>query len=262
MTGSSPPKWQRSSIGITPLTVRPRPGSRLAKKYDVVGTGTPPAEKRASNGAQVNIIFPGIGDKGREEGAEGRGSSGSRRAAAGRVCSVCTRASADYSCPRCLVGYCSSKCYKVRHRVGCATSSRCYIRLVLYRYQLHLQPQQKLHLFIPNFPHTLVHKEYPGLFVYYLSGITTGAAVGCHASIVYTSKYTAVSCLVPLFPLFFLFFFFPGGLSFSSFSLPAPSVFSLSMYLGCWRPYVVHVVSSTVRWHGMVLHCLLPSQHL
>lgn len=115
MTGSSQPEWQRSSIGITPLTVKPRAGSRRVKKFDVVGAGTARAEKQASNGAQVNIIFPGIGDRGGEEGVEGGGSSGSRQAAAGRVCSVCTRASADYSCPRCLIGYCSSKCYKVRH---------------------------------------------------------------------------------------------------------------------------------------------------
>lgn len=132
MTGSSQPEWQRSSIGITPLTVRPRPGSRRVKKFDVVGTGTARAEKQAINGAQVNIIFPGIGDRGGEGGAEGGGSSGSRQAAAGRVCSVCTRASADYSCPRCLIGYCSSKCYKVRHH--CSSSCLCNNELCIYQY--------------------------------------------------------------------------------------------------------------------------------
>ena len=143
MTGSSQPDWQRSSIGITPVTVRPRPGSRRVKKFDVVGTGTARAEKQAIGGAQVNIIFPGIGDRGGGVRAEGGGSSGSRQAAAGRVCSVCTRASGDYSCPRCLIRYCSSKCYKVRHHSSsclCATTSSVCIR------------QHHLHLFSTNFP--------------------------------------------------------------------------------------------------------------
>lgn len=100
-------QWQRSSIGITPVTVRPRPGTRRIKKQDVVGTEiiTKNAHPHALGGA-------GAAGGRREGGTEG----------AGRVCSVCARASADYSCPRCLIGYCSSNCYKVR----CPSSS--YIR--------------------------------------------------------------------------------------------------------------------------------------
>lgn len=92
-------QWQRSSIGITPVTVRPRPGTRRIKKQDVVGTEiiTTKAHPHALRGA-------GAAGGSRESGTEGTG----------RVCSVCTRASADYSCPRCLIGYCSSNCYKVR----------------------------------------------------------------------------------------------------------------------------------------------------
>ncbi|CAM9785051.1 unnamed protein product [Ectocarpus sp. 6 AP-2014] len=63
---------------------------------------------------ELKVVVPG------RAGAEGEGvtlaAAGAGRG--GRVCSVCARASADYSCPRCLVGYCSSKCYKV-HGSSC-----------------------------------------------------------------------------------------------------------------------------------------------
>ncbi|CAM9517178.1 unnamed protein product [Ectocarpus sp. 4 AP-2014] len=63
---------------------------------------------------ELRVVVPG------RAGEEGEGTTLAAAGAGrgGRVCSVCARASADYSCPRCLVGYCSSKCYKV-HGAGC-----------------------------------------------------------------------------------------------------------------------------------------------
>eukprot|EP00903_Cladosiphon_okamuranus_P010889 g10285.t1 len=124
--------WQRSSIGITPLTVRRRAGLRRVTKIDVAGATLPAA---AAGINQVSSHTPLITAPARRAG-EGAGISGdvvlsssssTRPLAAGkaggtvgvsRVCSVCARASADYSCPRCLVGYCSSKCYKA-HGSSC-----------------------------------------------------------------------------------------------------------------------------------------------
>ncbi|CAN0378528.1 unnamed protein product, partial [Ectocarpus sp. 8 AP-2014] len=124
-------EWRRSTVGITPLSVRPRAGQRRVKKYDVEGAAVAAAVSGAeasppmAAGAQgkkdatdksneLRVVVPG------RAGAEGDGvtlaAAGAGRG--GRVCSVCARASADYSCPRCLVGYCSSKCYKV-HGSGC-----------------------------------------------------------------------------------------------------------------------------------------------
>lgn len=137
MTDSSQPEWKRSSIGITPLTVRPRAGSRRIKKFDVVGTGT--TEQQASNGAHVNIIFPGVSDR-------GGGAGTSLQADGRRVCSVCTRASADYSCPRCLIGYCSSKCYKVRYSSSCVTRSSILYRF-FYRRQSRPLPVRYRYIF-------------------------------------------------------------------------------------------------------------------
>lgn len=113
-------EWRRSPIGITPLSVRPRAGQRRVKKYDVEGAAAaasgadapPPmaglqGKKDSSNA--LKVVVPGrVGNKG--EGVTLAAAGAGRE---GRVCSVCARASADYSCPRCLVGYCSSKCYKV-----------------------------------------------------------------------------------------------------------------------------------------------------
>lgn len=123
-------KWQRSSIGITPLTVRPRAGQRRVSKFDVTGDNLPgPAapEVQGQSGGSTRrsnplIIAPasaaGEGDGRAERVVLTSSSASSSAAVAGRapgarVCSVCTRASADYSCPRCLIGYCSSTCYKV-----------------------------------------------------------------------------------------------------------------------------------------------------
>ncbi|CAM9450471.1 unnamed protein product [Ectocarpus fasciculatus] len=116
-------EWRRSPIGITPLSVRPRAGHRRVKKYDVEGAAaagadaSPPmaagVQGKRDNSNALKVVVPG------RAGAEGEGvtlaAAGAGRE--GRVCSVCARASADYSCPRCLVGYCSSKCYKVHGSV-------------------------------------------------------------------------------------------------------------------------------------------------
>ncbi len=132
MTSSAEDKWdwQPSPIGITPLSIRPRAGKRRVQKFDVNGGAASPAVG-AAPGLQGNPADGGDGAGGnnpyrivvpaRPGGGEGRGeglapsfsTSSSARPAARRVCSVCVRASADYSCPRCLIGYCSSKCYKV-----------------------------------------------------------------------------------------------------------------------------------------------------
>lgn len=126
-------KWQRSSIGITPLTVRPRAGQRRVNKFDLTGDtlsgpaapdvqGQSGSERSSTNPLIVAPARPGEGE-GRAEGVvlsssstrpfavEGTGVAGAR------VCSVCARAVADYSCPRCLIGYCSSKCYKVSQSI-------------------------------------------------------------------------------------------------------------------------------------------------
>ena len=134
MTGSAQDNWlwKPSSIGITPLTVRPRAGKRHVTKHDLNGDAVAvPAVGGPGLQGQSAASGCGGGDGGRgvdpfkivvparvREG-DGRGPEGaaplisSTRPSNGRVCSVCTRASADYSCPRCLIGYCSSKCYKV-----------------------------------------------------------------------------------------------------------------------------------------------------
>eukprot|EP00752_Nemacystus_decipiens_P002452 g2309.t1 len=121
-------KWRRSSIGITPLTVRPRAGQRRVSKFDLTGDNVPgraAPDVQGQTGRKGSInpltIAPARrvgGEDGRVEGvvlppSSTRSSAGfTGRAAGARVCSVCARASADYSCPRCLIGYCSSKCYK------------------------------------------------------------------------------------------------------------------------------------------------------
>lgn len=102
--------WQRSLIGITPVTVRARLGSRRVQKFDL--GSTPAGDQPSADDKNFRVIVPGVGGEG-GGWAAGGSSSASRRLVAGRVCSVCARASADYSCPRCLIGYCSSKCYKV-----------------------------------------------------------------------------------------------------------------------------------------------------
>ncbi|CAM9366724.1 unnamed protein product, partial [Discosporangium mesarthrocarpum] len=77
-------EWKPSNIGITPLLVRPRAGTKLILKRD------------------AEIILPGSKD----------GATAGRARPTDRMCSVCTRAIASYTCPRCCIGYCSSSCYK------------------------------------------------------------------------------------------------------------------------------------------------------
>lgn len=128
------PKWRRSSIGITPLTIRPRAGRVHVKKLNIrgapVSAGAAVAEDAPAPGVHgradtypssnpAEIIVPSRAGEAGADGLAPSSSLSSRQLAAvgaggtGRVCSVCARASADYSCPRCLIGYCSSNCYKV-----------------------------------------------------------------------------------------------------------------------------------------------------
>ncbi|CAN0422203.1 unnamed protein product, partial [Pylaiella littoralis] len=132
MTGSTTQKqqeWRRSSIGITPLTVRPRPGRRSVKKIDVVGSDgpailcVPAVQGQKGNNSTSDSFRVEIPARvsGRGKGVAPLSSSrpdASRAGGTAKVCSVCARASADYTCPRCLIGYCSSTCYKA-HGSGC-----------------------------------------------------------------------------------------------------------------------------------------------
>lgn len=103
--------WQRSSfVGITPLTVKPRLGKKLVTKTDLILKPKNAVLSSLPSTAGTSIMAPPAAG-----GVE-------------RVCSVCTRRSAGYSCPRCLIAYCSSKCYKV----GAMKETSNFVLLVVY----------------------------------------------------------------------------------------------------------------------------------
>ena len=63
--------------------------------------------------------------------------------------------------------------------------------------------------------------------------------------VIVSGVFVSLIFFFPFFsPFFLLLHFFPPAFSLSFF-------LSLSMYLGCWRAYVVPVVSRVKRWHGM-----------
>ncbi|CAM9196951.1 unnamed protein product [Choristocarpus tenellus] len=85
-------EWRSSTIGVTPLLIHPRPGTKVVTKHD------------------SEVVLP-------VSGPENGGSLVGGQAHV-RICSVCTRSAACYTCPRCSIGYCSSSCYKT-HGIGC-----------------------------------------------------------------------------------------------------------------------------------------------
>lgn len=102
LSKKQPSAWQRSpSVGITPITVGARYGKQTVKKTDLVLTG--------SN--KQKLVEPVLGER---DGASAAFWAKGSLSGVSRVCSVCSTHTAEYSCPRCLIAYCSSKCYKVR----------------------------------------------------------------------------------------------------------------------------------------------------
>lgn len=136
-------EWQRSPVGITPIVVRPRAGCRIVTKKDSEWSNNDQAtssEIKIPNRAATDELSVSV---------RGESEKSRQTAQLGRVCSVCTRATASYSCPRCLIAYCSSKCYKVRNHhlsqeVGCSFQSPAQKFTTV-----HMMEQTGLHRILP-----------------------------------------------------------------------------------------------------------------
>lgn len=118
-----PSDWQRSpSIGITPITVRSaRYGKQTVTKTDLIlNSSVGPSVAGPVTAGTAGGTGAGAAAAAVAAGVEIAG-------AVNRVCSVCISCSAEYSCPRCLIAYCSSKCYKVCGIHGPLRMKSCYI---------------------------------------------------------------------------------------------------------------------------------------